>query len=202
MAQWAPSGSATRDAVVDLPENRKLKRWVARAAEIELSIVRNACAVSRPRPIRAGVAIINFLGNGWIYILVGLAVIIRAGLSAPRVIAAATVGTVFSHLIYKFVKRRTKRLRPFERDASILPVARVLDRYSFPSGHCMTVTAVAVPIIFAIPAWWPAAAVGLLLIAASRLLAGHHYPSDVGSGVLLGILVSVPSSLLILPARI
>ncbi len=152
---------------------------------------------SRWPAVRTCVVIINGLGDGWIYALAALAVVARMGLAAGRVVATAAAAAAGSHLIYAFAKRRIKRLRPFERDANIESVARVLDRYSFPSGHCMTLTAVAVPIIAAIPVWWPAAVLTFMLVALCRLLAGHHYPSDLAAGALIGLLVSVPVVLLL-----
>lgn len=157
-----------------------------------MRIVRRMSTASRWPAVRTCVVVINGLGDGWIYALAALAVVARMGQAAGRVVATAAAAAAVSHLIYAVVKRRTKRLRPFERDASIEPVARILDRYSFPSGHCMTVTAVAVPIIDAIPVWWPAAVLIWMLVALCRLLAGHHYPSDLAAGALIGLLVSVP----------
>ena len=188
------------DSAGVVTEGLRLSRWMTRATEADLWIVQRASAVSRLRMVRAFVLFINLLGNGWVYILVGLGLIAHMGSAAVRVIAAASVAAAASHLIYTVVKRRTRRLRPFERDATIKPVSGVLDRYSFPSGHCMTVVAVAVPIVVANPAWWLTAAAGFVMVALCRLVAGHHYPSDVASGALLGLLVSAPVALLMFPA--
>ena len=188
-----------RDRAGTNTESLRLSRWIVRATEADLWIVRRVSTASRSRVVRACVLFINRLGDGWVYILVALAVIAHVGSAAVRVIAAASVAVAVSHLIYAVVKRRTKRLRPFERDATIEPVARVLDRYSFPSGHCMTIAAVAVPIVVAIPARGPAAVAGFVAVALCRLLAGHHYPSDIASGALLGLLVSLPVARLMIP---
>lgn len=184
-------GHARNDAASGA-ESLRLSRRFAHAAEAELRIVRRISTASRWPAVRTCVVIINGLGDGWIYALAGAAVFARLGLAASRVVVTAVAAAAVSHLIYAVVKRRTKRLRPFERDANIESVARILDRYSFPSGHCMTITAVAVPIIDAIPAWWPAAALTWVVVALCRLLAGHHYPSDLAAGALLGLLVSIP----------
>lgn len=175
---------------------------MAQAAETELQIVRRASATSRRRAVRAVVILVNRLGDGWLYLLIGLAVFLRLGPAGLRVIAAAGLAAAVSHLIYALVKRRVKRLRPFERDATIASVARVLDRYSFPSGHCMTVAAVAVPVVVAVPAWRVPALAGMALIALCRLLAGHHYPSDIATGALLGLAVSVPVALYLIPVAL
>jgi undecaprenyl-diphosphatase len=193
----SPGIGHARDDAAAGAESLRLSRRLAHAAEAELRIVRRMSTASRWPAVRTCVVVINTLGDGWIYALAALAVVARMGLAGGRVIATALAAAAGSHLIYAFVKRRTKRLRPFERDASIESVARILDRYSFPSGHCMTVTAVAVPIIAAIPPWRPAAVITFVLVALCRLLAGHHYPSDLAAGALIGLLVSVPVVLLV-----
>src|SRR5260370_7437131 len=66
--------------------------------------------------------------------------------------------------------------------ATLLPP----DRFSFPSGHTMTAFAVAIPLLL----FYPTLTVGLLFcaisIAASRILLGMHFLSDVLAGALIG----------------
>jgi undecaprenyl-diphosphatase len=60
------------------------------------------------------------------------------------------------------------------------------DQFSFPSGHTITAFAVCTPLI----AQYPSAAPGVLFcalsIAASRVLTGMHFLSDVVAGGVLG----------------
>ena len=76
--------------------------------------------------------------------------------------------------------------------ATAVKLAQPLDRYSFPSGHCMTFAAVLFPVSLA----WPGMFAGLLalwaLIAWARLASAHHYVSDVIAGTTLGIVVAWP----------
>lgn len=63
--------------------------------------------------------------------------------------------------------------------------------WSFPSGHCTTVAAV----VIGLGLIWPKGAwyflVLGLIVAASRVLVGAHYPSDALAGFYLGAVVSI-----------
>ncbi len=195
MIEGSPGGPGPRGgiAAASPPAPAWTARWTAR----ELQLVRRLRGMPRSPLAQAGVKLVNRLADGWVYLLVALAVVLRLRMDAPRVILAAGLSAGVSHLIYPLMKRRFRRLRPFELDPTIPPLARVLDRYSFPSGHCMTVTAVLLPIVAAVPAWWPLAAGGLLLVALCRMIAAHHYPSDVVVGVALGVAVAAPVTWLV-----
>jgi len=56
------------------------------------------------------------------------------------------------------------------------------DHWSFPSGHAATATALALSLTALWPRWWPLWWLGALLIFASRLFLGAHYPSDLLGG--------------------
>ncbi len=95
--------------------------------------------------------------------------------------------------VYKLLKHRLVRERPFISFERIRAAVAPLDRYSFPSGH--TLHAVCLTIIathhFPELGWllWPFAA----LVAASRPVLGLHYPTDVAAGAALGALLASAS---------
>jgi undecaprenyl-diphosphatase len=85
------------------------------------------------------------------------------------------------------LKRLIARPRPHQRDSEIAPVIPPPDGFSFPSGHAMNAFAAAT----AVAGTFPLLGAGLLaislLIGASRVFLGLHYPTDVAVGALLGI---------------
>src|SRR6185437_4617967 len=59
--------------------------------------------------------------------------------------------------------------------------------WSFPSGHSVTVAALAVALYAIYPPAWPAYALLALAVMASRIILDQHYLSDVIAGFYIGI---------------
>jgi len=153
---------------------------------LELGVVRRFAALGRLRSVRSGAGVVNVLGDGWMYPPLAGAVYALAHSDPWRVMAQALVALLAAHLIHAGLKRLLRRPRPFERDPSLAGRSQALDRYSFPSGHCMTLMCVAVPIVHGVPWLWAVACIYVAVLGACRLIAGHHYPSDVLAGITLG----------------
>jgi undecaprenyl-diphosphatase len=126
------------------------------------------------------------LGDGvfWYALMVTLPVIYGADAfyASGHMFVAGLVGV----LIYKILKTRTVRERPYVRNTSLVQTVPPLDRYSFPSGHTLHAVSFTVVATHYYPelAWLlvPFAT----LVALSRLVLGLHYPTDVAAGALLG----------------
>ena len=89
-------------------------------------------------------------------------------------------------ILYKFLKKVFVRERPFITHSTIDLAMAPLDRYSFPSGHTLH----AVSFAWQATAHFPELGWVLVplaaLIAASRVVLGLHYPTDVLVGAALG----------------
>jgi len=126
------------------------------------------------------------LGDGifWYCLILSMPVVFgEAGLyPALRMAVAGFVGVA----VYKYLKSRLVRERPFLSFNGIVAGAAPLDRYSFPSGHTLH----AVSFTLLATASFPSLAWVLVpfaaLVAASRVVLGLHYPSDVVAGGLIG----------------
>lgn len=160
-------------------------RW-KRLDDFELRAVRRFAALGRFRSVRFVTVIVNLLADGWIYLPIAAAIYFLADGSPWRIIGQACLAALVAHAIHAPLKRGLRRQRPMDCDP-LLPRSRVLDRYSFPSGHCMTLACVAVPVVHNTPWLWPAATLYVILLAACRLIAAHHYPTDVLSGIFIGL---------------
>ncbi len=126
------------------------------------------------------------LGDGlvWYVLILTLPLLYGAPALRPALVMAFTgaLGVV----LYTLLKRLFVRERPFIAHSGIAPGAAPLDRYSFPSGHTMHAVSFAwqASVCFPELGWvlWPLTG----LIAASRVVLGLHYPSDVLAGAALG----------------
>jgi undecaprenyl-diphosphatase len=159
---------------------------------LDLLLVRAAARSTKLPVIRKLAVAITKLGNGGIYPVMTAAVMIRCGFPGFRIIIAALTTTGILHAIYPRIKRRFLRARPYMTDTTLECLVTPLDRYSFPSGHTMTLTGVFVPVVVFWHAALPAGIVMGFCLAWSRLATAHHYPSDVLAGALLGMGVGFP----------
>ena len=126
-------------------------------------------------------------GDGWLWGAYALAILISGLPHRFEAVAAAGMAVGSGIVLFRFVKRRVGRKPPCHLEthcwANLLPP----DQFSFPSGH--TITAFAVAILLG---WFfPEQRAGLLFsaasVAASRILLGMHFLTDVVAGCAIGI---------------
>jgi undecaprenyl-diphosphatase len=143
--------------------------------------------------IKQAFTFISWLGNGKFWYALMLALPLYYGPADIAVsLQLAAVGAA-GLLIYKLIKSGTERMRPYMRSASIKLGTAPLDKYSFPSGH--TLHAASFTLIAGThhpELLWMLIPVALL-IAASRIVLGLHYPTDVLTGGAIGSVLAICS---------
>ena len=136
--------------------------------------------------VRTLFRIVSWLGDGWIWyaLIASLPLIYGAEgwVAGTQMALTGACGVA----LYKLVKRRAVRERPFITHPAISCAAAPLDRYSFPSGHTLHAVSFTMLMASHFPEWSPLLIAFAALVALSRVVLGLHYPTDVAAGALLG----------------
>jgi undecaprenyl-diphosphatase len=151
-----------------------------------------------PRWIRLWAICATRGGDGWLWHGMGLMVLLFGGPERFLAVGSATMAVAMGIAIFLYVKKATGRKRPctFEPHcwATLLPP----DQFSFPSGHTITAFAVAL----SLSRFYPELAIGLMFcalsVAASRILLGMHFLSDVVAGAAIGTILAFTATAIVL----
>lgn len=122
---------------------------------------------------------VSKLGDGalWVAVMLLLPWIDgQAGMS--RMAQLVALGAI-NVALYLWIKRRIARPRPCHACEGVRAWARPLDTFSFPSGHTLHAVAFTVVLSHHYPLASAVLWMFCLLVAASRIVLGLHYPSDV-----------------------
>lgn len=140
--------------------------------------------------VSAPFRVVSRLGDGVAWYALMLALLLHSGAQATPGVLHMIVAGLTCTALYKWLKGRTLRPRPFEAHPGIVLLAAPLDHYSFPSGHTLHAVAFTLVAVAHFP-WLAWITVPFtLLVAASRVMLGLHYPSDVLAGALIGAAVA------------
>lgn len=161
-------------------------RWRTREADFCVACNR----WGRRNLVRGFFARISRLGDGAIWYGLMLAILVVEGVDGLAASAHMAATGVVALTLYRALKRWTRRPRPFASDRRIYALVRPLDEFSFPSGHTLHAVAFSVVAIAHYPVLTWVLAPFTACVAASRVVLGLHYPSDVfaatGIGAVLG----------------
>lgn len=148
---------------------------------------------SRFLSVRSVFRLCSRLGDGvfWYTLMIALLLTYQAA-ALPAVLHMLAVGGI-STLIYKLIKGKTLRPRPYNVYPAIVCVGKALDQFSFPSGHTMHAVAFSIVAVAYFPALFWLVVPFAALVALSRPILGLHYPSDVIAGAALGAALALGS---------
>lgn len=180
---------ADSNAVDELPLNGAdagAWRLLARYAAWEQRL---AIRLNRPnsrRAISVFFGAVSRLGDGLLWYALMAALLVVEGEAALPAVLTMLLGGAACALLYKGLKTATSRPRPCQADPAIRLTTPPLDVYSFPSGHTLHAVCFSLVAAAHYPVLAPWLATFTLLVAASRLILGLHYLSDVLVGALIG----------------
>ena len=125
-------------------------------------------------------------GDGGLWYALGLAVALYGGPQRFHALLAATLAVAAGIALFLELKRAFRRNARVRLEphcwADLLPP----DQFSFPSGHTITAFAVTAALAGFYPEMLPGLLFCAISIAASRVVLGMHFLSDVLAGAALG----------------
>jgi undecaprenyl-diphosphatase len=137
--------------------------------------------------------VITFLGNGgaiWIIIALGLTITRKYRVTGIMMICALVLCLLVGNLA---IKPLVARSRPCWVNTSVQILIPNPQDFSFPSGHTLSSFAAATVLFLRNRRWGLWSLLLAALIAFSRLYLYVHYPSDVITGLALGIVIAFMS---------
>ncbi len=150
-----------------------------------------------PRWVRVWMLGATRLGDGWLWSVLALLLSLRGG-EAHKVMATGALAAGLASALLVMLKRRVRRPRPCDLGSFPQFDVRPPDRWSFPSGHAMNAFAVCTVLARAFPALSPALLLTAASIAASRVVLGLHFMSDVVVGSILGVAIGAATHVALL----
>jgi undecaprenyl-diphosphatase len=167
----------------------KMQLYLSRMHAVDSDLCVRVSHTNQYRVIRDVFRAVSRLGDGVFWYALLLAILAVQQLDGLMPVLHMAIAGLTGTLIYKWLKHKTHRPRPFQVRQDVWVVGKPLDHFSFPSGH--TLHAVVFGLIAM--AYYPVLAVVLvpfmIMVGMSRVILGLHYPSDVFAGATIGYLI-------------
>jgi undecaprenyl-diphosphatase len=129
---------------------------------------------------------ISRLGDGVFWYSLMTVIALVGGWRGVAVAVQMAVTGLTALMLYRVLKRWTRRPRPFRTCPGVIAHVPPLDEFSFPSGHTLQAVAFTVVAVAHYPILAPFLIGFAALIGASRVVLGLHYPSDVLAATAIG----------------
>lgn len=167
-----------------------IRAHLRRAQYLDLSWCIKLNQYSTTKNIAVFFKVISRLGDGWFWYASLLAMWLLQGAGYYWQMLYIIGGMLSATAIYKLLKHKTLRPRPYQVHQAVVLGERPLDHFSFPSGHTLHAVMLCILMGYSMPSLLFILFPFTVLVAISRVVLGLHYPSDVLAGAMLGIVLA------------
>ena len=132
------------------------------------------------------IRLVSKSADGWLYLSLPLLIYTLEQMQFSNLLLLALTGFLIERTAYYIIKKSIKRPRPPEAIAGFKSVVVASDEFSFPSGHTSAAFFFCTFLCLALSmSFWPLY-LWAMLVGASRVFLGVHFPTDILMGAILG----------------
>lgn len=175
----------------------KMRPYLLRMHRFDTNLCITCNHASQNRLIRDFFRVISRLGDGVFWYSLMAILLLVSGYDALMPVLHMGLAGLTGTLVYKWLKHKTLRPRPFQVQQAVRMAGKTLDQFSFPSGHTLHAVVFTAVALGYFPSLWPILLPFTLFVGVSRVVLGLHYPSDVLAGAVIGWSISYSSFLLV-----
>lgn len=168
----------------------KMRTYLLRIHQLDTSLCLAFNGTSEYRIVRHLFRVISRLGDGVFWYGLMALLIVTQGMEAIVPVLHMAIAGLVGTLLYKWIKAKTLRPRPYQVRQDIQLTGKALDKFSFPSGHTLHAVVFSFVALSYFPLLMPVILPFALLVGVSRVVLGLHYPSDVLAGALIGFSIA------------
>jgi undecaprenyl-diphosphatase len=163
----------------------RLERALNTLSRPDYGLMRRVNRWSAPRWFRWWMLLATRAGDGWLWALIGIAVLCSDAADRLIAVEAAACSVAAGIAVFQATKHVFRRTRPRDIEPHCWACINTFDVFSFPSGHSTTAFAVALSLGSFFPEVMPLLLLLAANVAISRVVVGLHFLTDVlvGSGL-------------------
>jgi undecaprenyl-diphosphatase len=139
-----------------------------------------------PRWVRLWMLLMSRLGDGLLWYVLGIMLLCFGGLQGFHAFLAGMLAALSAIALFSKIKPLSRRKRPYQVEPHCWAFITPPDRFSFPSGHAMTSFAIAASVSHFYPELQLCLLFSAASVAASRIVLGMHFLTDVIVGAAIG----------------
>jgi len=172
---------------------KQMRFYFSRMHALDSALCVTVSHSSQYRLIRDWFRMISRLGDGVFWYTLMLAILVTQQTDGIKPVLHMLATGLTGTLVYKWLKHKTLRPRPYQVRQDVWLSGKPLDHFSFPSGHTLHAVAFGLVALFYFPVLAAILIPFIIMVAMSRVILGLHYPSDVLAGAAIGYAIALIS---------